>query len=125
MRVLGLAVAAVLVVLAGPVSAKGGPSAGERAFQKCYACHSLGGPDPNTEGPSLRHIVGRPVATEAGFGYSPAMRAYAAKQKRWTRSALDAYVANPQSVVPGNSMGFTGIKAAAERGALLDYLAKS
>lgn len=99
-------------------------SAGEQAFQKCFACHSLEGPDPNTEGPSLRHIVGRTVAAQAGFGYSAALRAYAAKQKRWTRAALDRWIANPQAVVPGNTMGFPGIKNAAERRALLDYLAR-
>jgi len=98
-------------------------AAGERAYQKCYSCHSLEGPDPSTQGPSLRGIVGRAVASEEGFAYSPAMRAYAARQPRWTREALDAFVADPQAVAPGNEMGFFGVADAVERRALVAYLA--
>lgn len=101
------------------------PAAGKLAFQKCYACHSLEGRDPTTQGPSLKGIVGRKVAAEEGFRYSPAMRAYAARQPRWTREALDAFVSDPQSVVPGNEMGFFGIPDPEERRALIEYLAAS
>ena len=100
-------------------------AAGERAYQKCYACHSLEGPDPGTQGPSLAGIVGRAVAAEAGFAYSPALRAYAARQPRWTREALDAFIADPQAVVPNNEMGFFGIRDVEERQALVAYLARS
>ena len=100
-------------------------AAGERAYQKCYSCHSLQGPDPTTQGPSLRGILGAPVAAEPGFVYSPEMRAYAARQPVWTRDALDAFLADPQSAVPGNEMGFFGIADSAERRALLAYLAGS
>ena len=98
---------------------------GERAFQKCYACHSLEGPDPGTQGPSLKGVVGRRVAAEPGFAYSPAMRAYAAKQPAWTREALEAFIADPQAVVPDNEMGFFGISDPDERRALIEYLAAS
>jgi cytochrome c len=98
-------------------------AAGERAYQKCYACHSLEGPDPSTQGPSLKGIVGRAVAAEAGFAYSAAMRAHAAKQPRWTREALDAFLADPQAVVPDNEMGFFGMRNPEERRALIAYLA--
>ena len=98
---------------------------GERAYQKCYSCHSLEGPDPTTQGPSLKGIVGRAVAAEPGFAYSPAMRAYAVEQLRWDREALDAFIADPQAVVPDNEMGFFGIRDAEERRALLDFLARS
>ena len=98
---------------------------GEQAFQKCYACHSLEGPDSRLQGPSLKDIVGREVAAEAGFAYSPAMRVYAARQLRWGREALDAFLADPQAVAPGNEMGFFGIRHAEERRALIEYLARS
>ncbi|HYD24681.1 MAG TPA: c-type cytochrome [Croceibacterium sp.] len=100
-------------------------AAGERAYQKCYACHSLDGPDPSTQGPSLKGLVGRPVAAEPGFAYSPALRAYAAERPVWTREALDAFIADPQAVVPDNEMGFFGIRNADERRALIEYLARS
>lgn len=99
-------------------------AAGERAYQKCYSCHSLEGPDPTTQGPSLRAILGRAVASEAGFAYSPAMRAYADRQPRWTREALDAFIADPQAVVPNNEMGFFGIVDAEERRALMEFLVR-
>jgi cytochrome c2 len=100
-------------------------AAGERAYQKCYSCHSLDGPDPTTQGPSLKGIVGRAVAAEPGFAYSAAMRGYAARQPRWTAEALDAFIADPQGVVPDNEMGYFGIGDAGERRALIEYLAHS
>lgn len=124
----GLAVAGALVAVAGwqPGRAESRQlSAGERAYQKCYSCHSLEGPDSRLQGPSLKGIVGRPVAAEPGFAYSPAMRAHAARQERWTREALDAFIADPFGVVPDNEMGFFGIPDADERQALIEYLARN
>lgn len=120
---LALLIAATCAQAADPTAERATLAAGERAFQKCYACHSLEGPDPNTQGPSLKAIIGRPVAGEAGFAYSPAMRAYAAARPRWTREALDMFIADPQGVVPDNEMGFFGITNAQERRALVEYLA--
>ena len=117
------AIAAALGCVAAAPGAK--PPAGEQAFQKCYACHSLEGPDPATQGPSLKDVVGREVASEAGYAYSTAMQAYAAKQPIWTREALEAFIADPQAVVPGNEMGFFGIADPEERHALVEYLAAS
>lgn len=105
------------------VRAATSPLPGERAYQKCYACHSLEGPDPDAQGPSLKGIVGRKVASEAGFTYSPALRGYAGKQQRWDRKALDTFIADPQQTVPGNKMGFFGIRNAEERKALIAFLA--
>jgi cytochrome c len=120
-----LLLAAAACVSAAPTGDGATLAAGERAYQKCYACHSLEGPDSTTQGPSLKGIVGGRVAAEPGFAYSPAMRAYAANQPRWTREALDAFIADPQAVVPGNEMGFFGIANPEERRSLVEYLARS
>ncbi len=117
--------AAAACVKAAPLDDPAKLTAGERAYQKCYSCHSLDGPDPAMQGPSLKGIVGRAVAADPGFAYSPAMRSYAAKQPRWTRAALDAFIADPQAVAPDNDMGFFGIADAEERRALIEYLARS
>ena len=122
---LALLAAAACAHAADPRSERATLAAGERAYQKCYSCHSLAGPDPSTQGPSLNGILGRAVAVEPGFAYSPALRAYAARQPRWTREALDAFVADPQAVVPGNEMGFFGVADAEERRALIEFLARS
>jgi len=116
--------AAAACVEAAPPRDTAAFAAGERAYQKCYSCHSLEGPDPSTQGPSLKGIVGRRVATEPGFAYSSAMLAYAERRRRWTQEALDAFIADPQAVVPDNEMGFFGIADADERRALMEYLAR-
>jgi cytochrome c len=99
-------------------------AAGERAYQKCYACHAVDPGDKGAEGPSLRAIIGRKVAAVGGYAYSEPMKAYAADGKTWTRERLDAYLADPQSVVPNNTMGFFGMPDANERAALIAWLAE-
>ncbi|WP_417595185.1 c-type cytochrome [Parasphingorhabdus sp.] len=97
-------------------------AAGERAYQKCYSCHSLESPNANTQGPSLRQILGRPVASESGFDYSPAMQAFAQQQSNWTSGALNDFIADPEGLIPETEMGFVGIADASERHALIIYL---
>ena len=126
LAVVGLALLAVPAAPAKPVSRADGdlPAAiGKRAFQKCYACHALGDDDEGAQGPSLKGIAGRDVASWPGYEYSVAMRTYASRQPRWTRAALDAFLADPQQLVPGNEMGYFGLKDPAERAALIEYLA--
>ncbi len=78
-----------------------------------------------TIGPSLKGIVGRKPASEQGFDYSEAMRAYAKGHKKWSKEELDAFLADPQHVVPRNEMGFFGMRDAAERKALIEWLARN
>lgn len=96
-------------------------SAGERAFQKCYSCHSIADAE-DLEGPSLSGIVGRPVAAQPGFDYSSAMRRFANQHPVWTEQLLDRFIADPEAVVPGTSMAFAGMRDKAERAVLVDYL---
>jgi cytochrome c len=100
------------------------PAAGERAFQKCYACHSVDPAEKGAEGPLLQGVVGRKVAALPGYPYSAAMRAYGADGKRWTRERLDAFIAHPQEVVAHTAMGFFGMPDPAERKALIAWLAE-
>ena len=97
-------------------------AAGHRAYQKCYSCHALEPAKNDLDGPTLHKIVGRRVAAEPGFAFSPAMRRFAEKNPRWTPELLDRFVADPEAVVPGTTMTFTGIRDAKERAALIDYL---
>jgi cytochrome c len=43
--------------------------------------------------------------------------------RTWDAEALDAYVADPQKSVPGNTMPFAGIADARQRADLIAYLA--
>lgn len=94
---------------------------GERAYQKCYSCHALE-PGRNLSGPPLHGIVGRAIAAEPGFDYSPAMRRFAVREPRWTKPLLDRLAADPEALVPGTSMTFHGIADAGERAALIAFL---
>ncbi|SLN15934.1 Cytochrome c-552 [Falsiruegeria litorea R37] len=91
---------------------------GARVFKKCSACHKLEA-GANGTGPSLYGVVGRAVASEAGFGYSSAMQA---KGGDWTPEALDAFLLKPSSDVSGTSMSFSGLKKQGDRVNLIAYL---
>ena len=95
---------------------------GERAYQKCYSCHALEPGRNDLGGPTLYRIVGRQVAAEAGFDYSPALRRFAERSPRWSPALLDRLIADPEVLVPGTSMSFHGIADAGERSDLLLFL---
>lgn len=97
-------------------------AAGERAYQKCYSCHSLEPGKNDLTGPTLYGIVGRPVAAEPGYAYSPALRHFAQAEPRWTKALLDRFVRDPEILVPATSMIFHGIDDTAERAALIAFL---
>ena len=52
---------------------------GEALFQRCYACHSVDPAEQGLPGPNLAGVVGRRAGAQAGFDYSPAMRAAGAR----------------------------------------------
>jgi cytochrome c len=93
-------------------------SAGKAAFVRCSACHSVEG--SNGAGPSQQGVVGRKAGSFAGFRYSRAMKAAA---MTWDAALLDAYIADPQKVIPGNLMPFSGVPDATERADIVAYLA--
>lgn len=100
-------------------------AAGERAFQKCYSCHSFDPPPSKLSGPTLHRIAGRPIAAEPGFNYSPALRRFATSNARWTTHLLDRFAADPEALVPGTNMTFHGISDPAERRALIRYIERT
>lgn len=119
------AAAGAVLIFAGTactVSSVPEPARGEQLYRQCYACHALE-PGRNTPaGPTLHAIVGRPIAAEPGFNYSPALRRLAAEHERWTSELLDRFLADPAALAPGTEMGFPGLPASAERRALIDWL---
>jgi cytochrome c len=95
---------------------------GERAFQKCYSCHTLEPGRNDLSGPTLYGIVGRRIAAESGFDYSPALRKFGEVEGKWGKGLLDKFISDPEAIVPGTSMMFHGMSDEAERAALIAYL---
>lgn len=91
---------------------------GAKVFKKCSACHKIEA-GVNSTGPSLHGVVGRPVAAEAGFGYSSAMASHGGD---WTPEELYAFLLKPSAEVPGTSMSFSGLKKESDRVNLIAYL---
>ena len=115
-----VAMALAIVVLTSPVLAQNGNLVrGQRDFRACAPCHSLE-PDRNMTGPSLAGLWGRKAGSLPSFErYSDALKSSAIV---WDDRTLDAWLADPQHVVPGNDMPFKGIKNAGIRADLLAFL---
>ncbi|TQS71805.1 cytochrome c family protein [Rhodobacteraceae bacterium] len=95
----------------------GDPRAGERVFARCRACHKLDG--SNGLGPHLDGVVGRAVASVAGFSYSPALANHGGI---WDPAMLDTWLADPRAAIPGNKMTFAGLKDPQDRADVIAYL---
>ncbi|WP_443749318.1 c-type cytochrome [Asticcacaulis solisilvae] len=107
-----------LLATASAAHADDTPTAGQAAFGACRGCHSVE-KGKNGFGPSLYGVVGRRAGAVPGFSYSKAMTGSGVT---WDAAALDAYIAAPQARIPGNRMPYGGLKDAAKRQAIIDYL---
>jgi cytochrome c len=92
--------------------------AGRQAFQECMACHSVK-PADNGAGPSLAGIFNSKAATVPGFEFSGPMKR---SGLTWDEATLDKFLADPQAVVPGTRMPYSGMTDTTERAALIKYL---
>jgi cytochrome c len=92
-------------------------------FRACAVCHARTDPaDPSTLrliGPSLYGVLGAPSARLPDYDYSPAMRRAALI---WDETTLDAYLAEPQAIVPGTRMSYAGEPDPEARAAIIAYL---
>ncbi|MDK3073958.1 cytochrome c family protein [Sedimentitalea sp. JM2-8] len=91
---------------------------GASVFKKCSACHKLED-GANSTGPYLYGVVGRPVASAEGFGYSDEMAGHGGE---WTPEHLSEFLTKPSDVVPGTTMSFAGLKKVEDRVNLIAYL---
>ena len=112
---LAAAVGCALITAAASV-AQDAPAA-SAPFKQCAVCHSVDG--SNGTGPTLRGILGRRSGTVPGFRYSRAMKSAAIV---WDEGSLDRYLTDPQGLVPGNIMPFSGVPDDSERAEIIAYL---
>ena len=113
---------ALALAIPAMAAAQGANQNGERAFQRCYSCHSVTNGEKGLSGPNLAGLSGRAIASDPDFDYSKAFRKFAASNRRWTPALLDRFLTDPQAVVPGNDMGFFGLKKADQRAAIVAYI---
>jgi len=120
--VLGLCTAMVLVVgTAGaqmPLLATKPPDGATLFKQQCAVCHTLNLSEPMRQGPPLTKVVGRPAGKAEGFKYSDAL---SKANFAWDEPRLDAWLTNPQAVVPGVVMAYRQAKPET-RAAIIAYL---
>jgi cytochrome c len=98
---------------------------GAQIAKQCQVCHNLQEGQGPKIGPDLYGVVGRPVASVAGFHYTDALKK---KGGTWTFDALDKWLLDPRADVPGTAMTFAGLpneKQRADVVAYLDTLSKS
>ena len=92
---------------------------GAALFQRqCSACHTLDPSAPSHQGPLLRGVFGRKPGIVPGYHYSPG---FANADFVWDEPHLDAYLTNPQAVIPGAIMPYRQSKAPV-RHAIIAYL---
>ena len=113
---------AVLLLLPAlaPANAEEG---GARAFTPCRACHSLDPAERGLPGPNLSGLIGRAVGGVADFDYSPVLRKARDEGLRWDAQRLGTFLADPARMFPGLWMSMRGVEDAAERQALVRFLA--
>ncbi len=83
---------------------------------KCSACHSV---DESRVGPAHFGVFGRRAGQTAEYEYSEAL----AKSKVvWNKTTLNAWLTDPEKLIPGQSMGYR-LSLAQERADVIAYLA--
>ena len=114
-----LLTSALLVVTIAGAHADGDPDMGKRQFAPCSACHTVEQGGPDKIGPNLHGIFGRKAGTEAGFGYSDALKTSGIT---WDADKINTWITKPAALVPGTKMAFLGIANDQVRANIIAYL---
>jgi cytochrome c len=106
-----------LLLLAACASAQAPDSTrGKELYEsRCAGCHSL---DHDRIGPRHAGLFGRKAGSVAGFDYSTALRG---SRIVWDGKTLDAWLADPERLIPGQRMNYS-VPGPADRAALIAYL---
>lgn len=115
-RDLSTVLAAALLATAPAVFGAGDAVRGQQLYEsRCIACHSV---DQSRVGPAHQGVLGRRAGSVPGYDYSPALKA---SRLVWSEKTLDAWLADPQRLIPGQKMGVQ-VKDANDRADLIAYL---
>lgn len=92
---------------------------GAKVFKKCTSCHKIEEGASGGSGPVLYGVVGRDIASLAGFGYSGALNDL---DGDWDAEALNGFLTKPSAYAKGTTMGFNGLKKVQDRANVIAYL---
>lgn len=108
--------AVTLMAATSAVIAAGNAVRGQQLYEsRCVGCHSV---DQNRVGPAHQGVFGRRAGRVVGYDYSAALKA---SRVVWSEKTLNAWLANPERMIPGQKMGYR-VTEAADRADLIAYL---
>ncbi len=110
--------AATMAAAQMPLPAPKPPDGATLFKQQCGTCHTVDPAEPIRQGPPLAKVVGRPAGKVDGFHYSPGL---AKADFVWDETRLDAWLTNPQTVIPDAFMAYRQAKPET-RAAIIAYL---
>jgi cytochrome c len=99
--------------------ASASPERGAQVAKQCQACHNFQEGQGAKVGPDLYGVVGRPVASVAGFNYTSALKKLGGN---WTFDALNKWLTKPSADAPGTAMTFAGLSNEKQRADVIAYL---
>jgi cytochrome c len=92
---------------------------GRRVFARCRSCHTITEGGANMTGPNLHAVFGRKAGSKTGYNYSNALKQ---SDFGWDPQAIDHWLQNPRTFLPGNKMSFPGIPDAEDRRDVIAFL---
>ena len=114
----GAIIAATTAVAQIPLPAPKPPDGATLFKQQCATCHAIDPAEPIRQGPPLAKVLGRTAGKVDGFHYSPGL---AKADFVWDETRLDAWLTNPQAVIPDAFMAYRQAKPET-RAAIIAYL---
>lgn len=100
----------------GAPAQPGDAARGQSVFERgCTGCHAL---NADREGPHLRGVYGRKVASVPGFGYSEALKK---SDWVWDDTKIEIWLRDTDAMVPNSAMGFS-VPKAQDRADLVTFL---
>jgi cytochrome c len=119
------ALSGMTYILISSSSGAQGPQGGDAASEQqafnnaCRTCHTTKEGD-NRLGPHLHEIIGRKAGSLPDYDYSSAMKRAGFV---WDKEKLERFIANPDELVPGNSVKpYSGLASADDRTKIVSFL---
>jgi cytochrome c len=113
--------AGLSLLLLAWVSSTAVADGGNALFNPCRACHSLDPAAKVMAGPNLAGLLGRKVAGDDKFDYSPVLRQARDEGRLWSAESLERFLADPEAMFPGTWMSRVPM-GPTERAALVRFI---